>query len=113
MELLIRKNLKILDHYWYFKMSATIGIKDGEQSDKKTLHLNLCDLEIDGHRLYDSTFLSHAYQEKKNYAFKDLPCFTSLTPSGEELDQCHSRFYDKLNGRSSPFISTDDETEII
>lgn len=110
---LLEKVCKFFDQYWYFKMSSTLGIKDGEQSDKKTLHLKLCDLEIDGHRLYDSTFLSHAYQEKKNYAFKDLPCFTSLTPSGEELDQCHSRFYDKLNGRSSPFISTDDETEII
>lgn len=109
----IEKVCKFFDHYWYFKMKTTLGMKDGEVSEKKTLCLNLCDLEINGHRLYDSTFLSHAYQEKKNYAFKDLPCFTSLTPSVDELDQCHSRFYDKLNGRTSPTINNDDEPEVI
>ena len=60
--------------------------------------MNLCDLEIDKHKLYDSTFLSYAYETKKNYEFKDLDSFTSLTPTVDELTKCNSRFYNKING---------------
>ena len=48
--------------------------------------------------LYDSTFLSYAYESKKNMPFKDLESFTTLTPSVEELTKCNSRFYNKING---------------
>ena len=31
---------------------------------------------INNQKLYDSTFLSYAYQEKKNMPFKDIESFT-------------------------------------
>ena len=62
----------------------------------------MCDLEIDGHKLYDSTFLSYAYETKKNFSFANLETFSSLTPSVEELTKCNSRFYNKINGISDP-----------
>ena len=52
---------------------------------------------VKNQRLYDSTFLSFSYEEKKNLEFKDLDTFTKLSPPKEELDKCHSRFYDKIN----------------
>lgn len=103
------KICKFFDHYWFFKMTGDLSIKDGEKGQDKTLNLNLCDLEIDDHKLYDSTFLSFAYESKKNFKFKDLDEFTSLTPSVEELTKCNSRFYNKLNNIESPF--DDDITE--
>nr|MCR5349939.1 hypothetical protein [Acholeplasmatales bacterium] len=60
-------------------------------------NINICDLDINNQKLYDSTFLSYAYKEKKNYEFKDLDNFKSLTPSIEELNKCNSKFYNKIN----------------
>lgn len=98
------------DHYWYFKIKGDLSIKDGEKGDNKVLNLNLCDLEIDKHKLYDSTFLSYAYETKKNYEFKDLDSFTSLTPTVDELTKCNSRFYNKINGLdNSPEEATPDD----
>ena len=64
---------------------------------KKNIDINICDLDINKQKLYDSTFLSFAYKEKKNYEFKDLDIFMSLTPSIEELNKCNSKFYNKIN----------------
>ena len=47
--------------------------------------------------LYDSTFLSYAYEQKKNKDFKDIDKFTSLRPTMDELSKCNSRFYSKIN----------------
>ena len=103
------KICKFFDHYWYFKMTGDLSIKDGEKGKDKTLNLNLCDLEINDHKLYDSTFLSFAYESKKNFEFKDLDEFTSLTPTVEELTKCNSRFYNKLNNIVSPFDDDEDK----
>ncbi len=90
------------DHYWYFKIKGKLSIQDGEKGMDKTLDINICDLSIENMALYDSTFLSYAYEQKKNKAFKNLEKFTSLTPSIDELTKCNSHFYNKLNGISSP-----------
>ena len=90
-------------------MTGDLSIKDGEKGKDKTLNLNLCDLEINDHKLYDSTFLSFAYESKKNFEFKDLDEFTSLTPTVEELTKCNSRFYNKLNNIVSPFDDEEDK----
>ena len=64
---------------------------------KENLCVNIRDLSYNNQKLYDSTFLSYSYAEKKNYEFKDLDTFTKLSPPKEELAKCHSRFYDKIN----------------
>lgn len=104
------KIIKFFDHYWFFKIKCDLSIRDGEKGEDKILNLNLCDLEINDHKLYDSTFLSYAYEVKKNYMFKDLDSFTSLTPPVEELTKCNSRFYNKINNIESIDDSVNDET---
>lgn len=105
----LRHNLKVIDkickwfdHFWYFRITGNLSYQDGVKGDKKNLNLNLCDLEINDQKLYDSTFLSFAYESKKNFEFRKLDTFTSLTPSVEELTKCNSRFYNKINNISSP-----------
>ena len=93
----IDKICKWFDHYWFFKITGNLSYQDGVKGDKKNLNINICDLEINNQKLYDSTFLSFAYESKKNFEFRNLDTFTSLTPSIEELTKCNSRFYNKLN----------------
>lgn len=92
---------KFFDRYWYFKLTANLTQEDGGKGTTVKIYLNLCDLNLDEKPLYDSTFLSHAYEQKKNKDFKDLDKFTSLTPEIAELTMCHSRFYDKINNIES------------
>ena len=86
------------DHYWYFRIKGDLSMRDGEVGEKKNICLNICDLSIENMALYDSTFLSYAYEQKKNMAFRNLDKFTSLTPSIDELNKCNSHFYNQLNG---------------
>ena len=85
------------EFYRYFKLKATISQEGEEKGKNITININLCDLSIENRKLYDSTFLSYAYAEKKNMEFKDIDRFTNLTPSIEELNKCNSRFYNKIN----------------
>ena len=89
------------DHYWYFRIKGNLSMQDGAKGEERNILLNICDLSIENMALYDSTFLSYAYEQKKNAAFKDLERFTSLTPSIEELTKCNSHFYNKINGLES------------
>lgn len=41
------------------------------------------DLSYKNKKLYDSTFLSFSYAEKKNEEFKNLDTFTRLSPPKE------------------------------
>lgn len=96
------------DHYWYFRIKGDLSMRDGEVGEKKNICLNICDLSIENMALYDSTFLSYAYEQKKNMAFKDLDKFSSLTPSIDELNKCNSHFYNQLNGQEVENIDTED-----
>lgn len=96
--LIIDKLCNFFDHYWYFRIKGHLATEDGEFKEEKIVCLNICDLSINNMALYDSTFLSYAYESKKNMPFKDLESFTTLTPSVEELTKCNSRFYNKING---------------
>lgn len=95
------------DHYWYFKIKGDLSMQDGASDEIKNICINICDLSIENMALYDSTFLSYAYEEKKNKAFKNLACFTKLTPPIDELTKCNSHFYNKLNGLEKNQKSTD------
>ena len=85
------------EKYQYFKLSAIKSQEGDEKGERITFNINLCDLHINNQKLYDSTFLSYAYQEKKNMDFKDIESFTRLIPTIEELNKCNSKFYNKIN----------------
>jgi len=95
------KICKWFESYYYFKLKIILsqeGDKNKDIGEKKTACINIRDLSYNNQNLYDSTFLSYAYEEKKNKDFKDLDKFSRLSPSKSELSKCHSRFYDKING---------------
>ena len=94
---LFKKICDWFDSFYYFKLTTILSQEGEEKGTIKKLCINIRDLTHNGANLYDSTFLSYAYEQKKNKAFKDLDTFTSLTPSIEELSKCSSRFYDKIN----------------
>lgn len=85
------------EKYQYFKLTALKSQEGDEKGERITFNINLCDLHINNQKLYDSTFLSYAYEQKKNKEFKDIDSFTKLTPSIEELKKCNSKFYNKIN----------------
>ncbi len=99
---ILNKICAFFDHYWYFKISGILSQEDNTKGKKIVLNINISDLKINDHPLYDSTFLSYAYEEKKNKEFKDLITFKTLHPTTEELSLCNSRFYNKLNGIEIP-----------
>ena len=85
------------DSFHYFKLSTLVSQEGDVKGIKKKLCINIRDLSYNNQNLYDSTFLSYAYEQKKNIEFKDLPTFTQLTPPIEELEQFNSKFYIKIN----------------
>ena len=85
------------EKYQYFKLIALKSQEGEDKGERIAFNINLCDLHINNQKLYDSTFLSYAYQEKKNMDFKDIDSFTQLTPSIEELNKCNSKFHNKIN----------------
>ena len=97
----LRKICKWFDSFYYFKQSVIISQEGDLKGIKRKLCINIRDLTYKNQKIYDSTFLSFAYQQKKNKDFKELPRFTSLTPSQEELDLCNSRFYGKISAQNN------------
>ena len=96
----ISKICKWFDSFYYFKMTCSLSQEGEDGGIKKKLCINIRDLSYRNQNLYDSTFLSYAYAQKKNMEFAYLDRFTDLSPSIEELDKCNSRFYDKINNQS-------------
>ena len=94
----LKKICDWFDSFYYFKLTTVIT-QEGEvgKGKKCKLCVNLRDLSYNNQKLYDSTFLSYSYEEKKNKEFKDIDTFTKLAPSKEELAKCNSRFYNKIN----------------
>ena len=85
------------DSFYYFKLSTILSQEGDIKGIKQNLYINIRDLSFENQRLYDSTFLSYAYGQKKNTEFKDLDTFTQLAPPIEELEKCNSKFYNKIN----------------
>lgn len=91
---------KFFQNFYYFKLDINLSQEGDEiKPTKKKICINIRDLNYKGNPLYDSTFLSYAYKEKKNEDFKNLPTFSNLTPPIEELNKCNSRFYNKINNQ--------------
>ena len=87
------------EKYQYFKLTALKSQEGDEKGERITFNINLCDLHINNQKLYDSTFLSYAYEQKKNMPFSSIESFTRITPSIEELNKCNSKFYNKINNK--------------
>lgn len=88
---------KWFDSFYYFKLSTVISQEGEDKGVKKKLCINIRDLSYKNQALYDSTFLSFAYEEKKNEEFKNLDKFTMLAPPEDELSKCNSKFYNQIN----------------
>ena len=86
------------ESFTFFTLKTVIS-QEGDlgKGTKKKLNINIRDLSYNNQALYDSTFLSFAYEQKKNEEFKNLDTFTQLTPPIEELEKCNSKFYNKIN----------------
>ncbi len=86
------------ESFTFFTLKTVIS-QEGDlgKGTKKKLNINIRDLSYNNQALYDSTFLSFAYEQKKNEEFKNLDTFTRLTPPIEELEKCNSKFYNKIN----------------
>ena len=86
------------ESFTFFTLKTVIS-QEGDlgKGTKKKLNINIRDLSYNNQALYDSTFLSFAYSQKKNEEFKNLDTFTRLTPPIEELEKCNSKFYNKIN----------------
>lgn len=93
----LKRICRWFDSFYYFKMSTILSQEGEEKGLKRKLGINIRDLSHNNQNLYDSTFLSFAYEQKKNVEFKNLDRFTKLAPPKNELDKCHSKFYDKIN----------------
>lgn len=94
----LKKICDWFDSFYYFKLSTRITQEDDiGKGTKKSLCINIRDLSYNNQQLYDSTFLSFSYEQKKNEEFKNLDTFTKLAPSKEELEKCNSRFYNNIN----------------
>lgn len=62
----LKKICDWFDTFYYFKLSTIISQEGEDKGIKKKLNINIRDLNYNNQKLYDSTFLSYAYKEKKN-----------------------------------------------
>lgn len=95
--------------FTYTKMFTTLRDVDNNILGKMKYNINVQDEIWKGSRLYDSTFLSRSYDDKRsrNYIpWSKLERWSSLTPGEEELKQVHSRFINRSQGFEEP-LKTD------
>lgn len=84
------------DTFYYFRLKALISQEDDIKGRKINLNINLCDINYNNHSVYDSTFLSFAYEVKCSHEFRNLDTFTGLRPTVEELRKIDSKLYNSL-----------------
>ena len=84
------------DTFYYFRLKALISQEDDIKGRKINLNINLCDINYNNHSVYDSTFLSFAYEVKCSHEFRNLDTFTGLRPTVEELRKIDSKLYNTL-----------------
>lgn len=94
----LSKIINYFHNYSYMKFYVLITDKDNNTISRIKLNVNCFDEQWRGSRLYDSTFLSEAYKEKSELIrsrWDNVPVWSSLTPSRDELSKINSRFIDK------------------
>jgi len=86
------------DTFTYTQISGSISNVEGEVRSKIKLRINSRDEKYKDSYLYDSTFLSKGYENKRSKSkttWNSADSFQSIHPSDEELKKMHSRFIDK------------------
>jgi len=110
----LEKVLLFFRNFLYLRFYCRILDIENNPIRKVKININNFDESWKGSRLYDSTFLSKAYKDKKvkGFDWDKIPRWTSLTPSQEELTKVHSRFIDSAFNPSSEKGDTyyDDKT---
>ena len=87
---------KWFDQFYYFRIKALKSQEDDIKGIKVSLNINLVDINYNNQSVYDSTFLSFAYEVKCNHQFRNLDTFTGLRPTVEELRKIDSKLYNTL-----------------
>ena len=87
---------KWFDQFYYFRIKALKSQEDDIKGIKVGLNINLVDINYSNQSVYDSTFLSFAYEVKCNHQFRNLDTFTGLRPTVEELRKIDSKLYNTL-----------------
>lgn len=88
----LNKICKWFEQFYYFKLKVILSQEDDLKGIKKNLFINLCDLEHNNEPLYDTTFLSYAYETKCSHNFRNLEVYQGLQPTPEELEKQDSYF---------------------
>ena len=88
----LNKICKWFEQFYYFKLKVILSQEDDLKGIKKNLFINLCDLEHNNEPLYDTTFLSYAYETKCSHNFRNLEIYQGLQPTPEELEKQDSYF---------------------
>ena len=78
----------------YFKLKTLLSQEDSLTGIKKNLFINIRDLKFNDSPLYDTTFLSYAYEAKCTHDFRNLRRYQGLQPTPEELKLQGSKFLD-------------------
>ena len=76
----------------YFKLKTLLSQEDSLTGIKKNLFINIRDLKFNDSPLYDTTFLSYAYETKCSHNFRNLEVYQGLQPTPEELEKQDSYF---------------------
>ena len=92
----LNKICKWFDSFYYFRLKANLSQEDDMKGTKISLCINLCDINYNNQSVYDSTFLSFAYEVKCSHQFRNLDTFKSLRPTVEELGKIDSKLYNTL-----------------
>ena len=84
------------DQFYYFRLKAIKSQEDDLKGTKVSLNINIVDINYNNQSVYDSTFLSFAYEVKCTHQFRNLDTFTGLRPTVEELRKIDSKLYNTL-----------------
>ena len=90
------------ESFSYFKLKVILSQEGDIKGIKKNLFINIRDLEFNGEALYDTTFLSYAYETKCDHNFRNLQTYQGLQPTPEELALQESNFLTNAGFTNTP-----------
>ena len=98
----IKKICDWFESFSYFKLKVILSQEDDLKGIKKNLFINIRDLEFNGEPLYDTAFLSYAYETKCEHNFRNLQTYQGLQPTPEELALQESNFLTNAGFTNNP-----------
>lgn len=98
LSLFLSRVIEWFESFKYTQIYGSVSNVEGETRSKLKLKINSRDEKYKNSYLYDSTFLSKGYENKKRKSLTDWnnsESYKSIHPSDEELKKLHSKFIDK------------------